>query len=58
MRSSEIIAIVDALRNFDDELKIQLFGAGGGKSRVDMNELVLCGHSFGGCTMIESANKL
>ena len=58
VRASEIHLIIEALREFDDEIKIQLFGACGINAKIDMKELILSGHSMGGCTAIEAANQL
>lgn len=49
---------ISALRNLSDELRIKLFGARGVNVNLNLDELILSGHSFGGGTMIEAASQL
>lgn len=37
---------------------MQIFGPEAPKARIDMNELVMSGHSFGGITALMAAHKL
>ena len=58
VRADEVMLTINALRNINDELRLNLFGASGIDVNIDMNELILSGHSFGGATMIKAASML
>lgn len=47
-----------ALKEMDKRLHEDIFGASSSKVQVDMDELVLAGHSFGGITAINSSFQL
>ena len=58
IRSDEIMQTISALTNLSPELHFEIFGASAPDAKFDMKELVLSGHSFGGGTMIATANQL
>ena len=58
IRSDEIMKTIAALRDMSHELHFEIFGAGAPNAKIDISELVLSGHSFGGSTMIATANQL
>ena len=58
IRVSEITALVEEFRNMTPELHLSIFGLENADVKIDMNELVLSGHSFGGITAVTTGSPL
>jgi len=57
-RVDEIVKTREALKEMSFDLHVDLFGAAFPNVKLDMNELVLAGHSFGSATVIAVASQL
>ena len=55
IRAEEVIKVIEELRGQENGTSTELFGK---EVRLDMDQLVLAGHSFGGATMIKAANDI
>ena len=58
IRVKEILALVQELTEMPPEFHKQMFGATTPDVKVDMTELILSGHSFGGVTAVTAAAEL
>ena len=55
---AEVTALIEELKEMTPEFHMEIFGPFAPNVKVDMNELVLSGHSFGGITAITAASTL
>ena len=58
IRVSEITALVEELKELSPEFHMDIFGPFCPNIKVNMEELVLSGHSFGGITAVTTASTL
>lgn len=49
---------IDTLRKLSPELHLKIFGGSAPNAKIDMQELILVGHSFGAGTMIAVDSRL
>ena len=53
-----MLGLVQELREMTPDLHKQIFGDSAPDAKVDMTELVLSGHSFGGVTAVTAGAEL
>ena len=58
IKVSEIHALINELAEMSPEFHKQLFGDDQPNVKIDMSELILSGHSFGGITAVTAAARL
>ena len=58
IRQAEVLSVIKDLKELSPELHFEIFGGFAANAKIDTDELILAGHSYGAITMIAADSQL